>query len=46
MGFEKLAESHGDSSNLDLVDFDELFQALLDWEHQLKHTDSDIREVL
>lgn len=40
-----MAESCGDSSNLDLVDFDDLFQALSDWEHQLKYAEIDIREV-
>lgn len=41
-----MAESHGDSSNLELTDFDELFQVLSDWEHQLKHVNDDVREVL
>lgn len=40
-----MAESCGDSSNLDLVDFDDLFQTLSDWEHQLKYAEIDIREV-
>ncbi|RDE07831.1 hypothetical protein DVH29_14585 [Pelagibacterium lacus] len=43
--YTEVAESQGDSSNLELTDFDEFFQTLSDWEHQLKHADVVFEEV-